>query len=283
MWELPWICPTLQKLSDCDSSPSKFEDKLQNFLYGSEYMKCRTDLQDDDLVWLVDSLDKVRFCIIHSCSLPQPAQALDRLSPFSAASRNCLRQLGRICKNRGVVPTSCTVSASTLILDEGPLTYDAFGDVYCGTLDGVKVRAMCLRGPSRDTGSKQVRFFHHCPLSQPSSKNPADPLQRRYNVETLEAPEHCTLVGCHHHALSVDLALDVWRRLVELRQEKPRCRPTWTCGFSFCHGHPTLTLIDSCLMSQRASTTFTLAMWFTEMSKGYVALLACDSSHIDAP
>ena len=73
MWELPWVCPTLQKLSNRYRSSSEFEDKLSSLLDGEEYLQCLTDLRGDDLTWLVDSLDKVRLDITHSCSPPKQA------------------------------------------------------------------------------------------------------------------------------------------------------------------------------------------------------------------
>ena len=63
----------LEKLSDRDRSSSEFMGKLSNLLYGEEYLRCVKDLQGDDLAWIVDSLDKVRLCIIHSRSPPKPA------------------------------------------------------------------------------------------------------------------------------------------------------------------------------------------------------------------
>ena len=57
----------LQALGRLNRSSSRFHDKLTNALYGEEYKGCVPGLQDDDLVWLVDYLDKVR----HPVGLPQ--------------------------------------------------------------------------------------------------------------------------------------------------------------------------------------------------------------------
>ena len=57
----------LQRLRHLDSSSSGFHDRLLNILYGQEYVRCVGDLQNDDLLWLVDYLDKV-----HSTSDPPP-------------------------------------------------------------------------------------------------------------------------------------------------------------------------------------------------------------------
>ena len=60
--------PTLQQLDLLDRSSPDFHDQLSNVLYGQEYQQCIPNLQGEDLVWLVDYLDKVR-CHI---ALPHP-------------------------------------------------------------------------------------------------------------------------------------------------------------------------------------------------------------------
>jgi len=50
----------LQELHRLDKSSPDFHDQLCNVLYGQEYVRCVPNLQGDDLVWLVDYLDKVR-------------------------------------------------------------------------------------------------------------------------------------------------------------------------------------------------------------------------------
>jgi len=52
--------PVLQELHRLDRSSPDFQGQLSRILYGQEYMRCVPDLQGDDLVWLVDYLDKVR-------------------------------------------------------------------------------------------------------------------------------------------------------------------------------------------------------------------------------
>jgi len=52
--------PALQQLHCLDRSSSDFQDKLNNILYGEDYVRCARNLQDDDLAWLVAYLDKVR-------------------------------------------------------------------------------------------------------------------------------------------------------------------------------------------------------------------------------
>jgi len=49
----------LEQLRRLDSFSSKFHDQLCNVLYGREYKQLVQNLQDDDLVWVVDYMDKV--------------------------------------------------------------------------------------------------------------------------------------------------------------------------------------------------------------------------------
>jgi hypothetical protein len=58
--------PTLQQLNRLNRSSSRFHDRLRSVLYGEEYKRCVLDIQGDDLVWLVDYLDKVRGRVVLS-------------------------------------------------------------------------------------------------------------------------------------------------------------------------------------------------------------------------
>ena len=51
--------PALQQLYHLDRSSPDFHDQLCNVFYESEYSQCVPNLVGDDLVWLVDYLDKV--------------------------------------------------------------------------------------------------------------------------------------------------------------------------------------------------------------------------------
>jgi tRNA (Thr-GGU) A37 N-methylase len=60
--------PVLQQLDRLDGSSSEFHDQLCNVLYGREYVQCVQNLEGDDVVWLIDYLDKVR----HHAAFPRP-------------------------------------------------------------------------------------------------------------------------------------------------------------------------------------------------------------------
>lgn len=51
----------LQRLRHLDRSSPEFHDRLKNVLYGKDYRGCVPKLQADDLVWLIEYLDKVRY------------------------------------------------------------------------------------------------------------------------------------------------------------------------------------------------------------------------------
>ena len=63
--------PALLQLYHLDKSLPDFHDKLCNVFYGRKYSQCVPDLQGDDLVWLVDYLDKVCHRITFSHSPPK--------------------------------------------------------------------------------------------------------------------------------------------------------------------------------------------------------------------
>jgi len=50
----------LKQLRRLDRSSSKFHDRISSILYGEEYKQWVPTIQGDDLVGLVDYLDKVR-------------------------------------------------------------------------------------------------------------------------------------------------------------------------------------------------------------------------------
>lgn len=52
--------PALQQLHNLNGSLSEFHDQLTNVLYGEEYRQCVPNLQGNDLMWLVEYLNKVR-------------------------------------------------------------------------------------------------------------------------------------------------------------------------------------------------------------------------------
>ena len=51
--------PALQQLHHLSKASPTFHDQLRNVLYGEEYRQCVPNLEGDNLVWLVDYLDKV--------------------------------------------------------------------------------------------------------------------------------------------------------------------------------------------------------------------------------
>jgi len=50
----------LKELRRLDKSSPRFRDQISDILHAEEYKQCVSDLQGDDLAWLVDYLDQVR-------------------------------------------------------------------------------------------------------------------------------------------------------------------------------------------------------------------------------
>ncbi|KAF9644868.1 kinase-like protein [Thelephora ganbajun] len=134
----------LEQLRRLNRSSSKFQDQVSNILYGQEYKQWAQGVQSDDLVGLVDYLDK----------------ALDALDPAGHGFRKCLRELRHICGARTILPTSYALSSSLLIISGQPVASGSSGDLYEGTLNGSKVCVKRVRVYSRDDPTKHTKTFY---------------------------------------------------------------------------------------------------------------------------
>jgi hypothetical protein len=63
----------LKQLDRLNNSLSGFHNELSNVLSWEDYKQCVPNLQNDDLVWLVEYLDRVRYRIAPPRPLLQPA------------------------------------------------------------------------------------------------------------------------------------------------------------------------------------------------------------------
>ena len=152
--------PALQKLHHLDRSSPSFNAQLSDVLYGEEYKECILGLQRDDLVWLVDYLDKVRRCAALLHSPLKPAQALDDIDSSKAAFRKCLRELRTICGTGTILPTSYTLSSHLLSVSPDPVALGGYGDVHEGTLNGSRVCVKRMRVYA-EHGSKEAAKVCH--------------------------------------------------------------------------------------------------------------------------
>ena len=152
--------PALQIFHHLFSSPD-FHDKLSNVLYGEEYVQCVSHLEGEDLIWLIDYLDKVRYhnFVALSHSSLKSAQALDRLDPFSPASRKCLRELRTICSTRVILPLSYALPSQPLQIDSIPFTSGGSGDVYKGTLNRSNVCVKRIRVYTEDVLQTAAKVY----------------------------------------------------------------------------------------------------------------------------
>jgi hypothetical protein len=140
----------LQQLQHLGRPSSEFHDQLGNVLYGEEYKQCVPDLQGDDLVWLVDYLDKVRCRIALPHSILKSGQALGGLDPASSSFRKCLRELRSICGARMILPTSYTLSPSLLNIGSQPVTSGDYSEAHEWTFKGSRIRVKRIRMYSKD-------------------------------------------------------------------------------------------------------------------------------------
>ncbi|KAF9646907.1 hypothetical protein BDM02DRAFT_2871174 [Thelephora ganbajun] len=135
--------PALQQLHCFDASSPNFYDQLYNLLCRQEYVQCIPNLKGDDLVWLVNYLDK----------------ALDDLDHSSVASQKCLRELRSICGTKAILPTSYTLSTDLLKIDPDPFVVGGFGDVYRGILNGSSLCIKRVRVYIKDNPQKAAKTF----------------------------------------------------------------------------------------------------------------------------
>ena len=78
-----------------------------------------------------------------------------------------MRELGRICASRKMLPESWIISPSDLILDEFPFTSAGFSDIFLGILNGLKVCVKRIRLYRGGTGYTEVRFSTTTHLANP--------------------------------------------------------------------------------------------------------------------
>ena len=55
----PPSSPALQQLNRLERASPDFHDQLYSVLYGEEYVQCEQTLEGDDLMWLIEYLNKV--------------------------------------------------------------------------------------------------------------------------------------------------------------------------------------------------------------------------------
>ena len=120
-------------------------------------------IQGDDIVWLVDYLDRVRRRTALPRSPLKPPQALDCLDSTSAGFRKCLRELRSTCGTGMVLPTSHTLLSSDLDIGHQPVASGSSADVYEGTLSDSKVCVKRIRAYSNDGPEKAIKV--HRPVT----------------------------------------------------------------------------------------------------------------------
>ena len=138
---------TLEELLHFEVSSPDFPQQLENALREQDCEQYALNLGANDLIRLVDYLDKVRRHIPRYRHPLKPPQALDALGPTSPGFRVCSRRLGLICGTRTVLPTSYTSPSSLLSVARGCSVPGGHGEVHQGNLGGSMVRVKRMRVP----------------------------------------------------------------------------------------------------------------------------------------
>ena len=147
--------PALQELHRLKGSSPNIHNQLSDVLYGEEYQQCVPILQGDDLVWLVDYLDKV----CHHIAIPTLCLSQRRLSIVSIL-KCCFPQVSmRTQKHmqRAILPTSYMLLSCILTIGSEPFASGGYGDVYEGTLHGLRICVKRMRVYIRDGPKKATK------------------------------------------------------------------------------------------------------------------------------
>jgi hypothetical protein len=240
----PPILPILQQLDRLSASSPGFQDQLSNILHGEEYFQCVRDLQGDDLVRLVDCLDKVcRRIALPTLRSSQRRLLMASIPPLPLPKRASVSSegyaaLGGYSQHR----TSFHLTFSMLVPSHSPRGVT----VICSREPSV-VRGFALHVFGFMNIHRRVpKFVTGCHFpSPPSPTRLTGLLPRGRSVETLNTPEHRTTPGCHSHSLPAYLRMDVWWAPTKLYRKEPRGKPTWTCRYPSCCVHSALTPVPS--------------------------------------
>jgi len=215
-----------------DKNSPQFQDQLTGLLHKEEFKDCIPELRDEDVVWLVEYLDKVRLFLfialyLHSANL---AQALDSLDPSGPTSRKCLRELGSICGTWGKLPPRYLLETSLAIPSTLPVASGGSGDVYEGLLDGSRV---CVRRPRIDAeesrSTKGVRYRSHRLSLLAFLTLPTDLPLRGSRMEAFDTPKHHSPPRHHSRTPPTHFRLDFWGETRAIYRRRPGHGPARSC------------------------------------------------------
>ena len=146
--------PILQDLHRPNLFSSDLRDKFSRTVWLSRYKRCMSNLQRDDLAWLVDYLDK----LCHRAALPHSPLSWCRL-PAVLQSRflNVACELRNLCGTGAALQISRTFLPSLLSIGPDPATPEGYGYVHEGTLNGSRVCIKHVRVYSTDAPQRVVQ------------------------------------------------------------------------------------------------------------------------------
>ncbi|KAF9789636.1 kinase-like domain-containing protein [Thelephora terrestris] len=119
----------LQHLYSLDTSSPDLLRYLYYLIQNDDEDQYLSSLQGSELTRLVDFLDG----------------ALDVIPITDDVSRRCLHKLQAICGRHKILPSSYNIPGDLTIIDDDPVAFGGFSDVWEGTYDGKKVCIKRLR------------------------------------------------------------------------------------------------------------------------------------------
>lgn len=217
----------LRQLLELDP-PSKFPDQFDTILRGKEYQQWVQVMQDDDVVKLVNCLDRVCGGVLRFCSHFKPPQALDVLDPASPSFRKCMRELRQICCTKTIFPSSHTFSPQDLNTGDRPFTSGGFSDVYEGALRGAKVCVKRIRVYPNSNPIRQAKVLRHVFSCLPLLKSAIGILPRGCSMETLGTQKRRSFSWNYHNSSPAYLGVDTRWRTYRVHTQRPGCGPCWS-------------------------------------------------------
>jgi hypothetical protein len=129
----------LKQLDRLNNSLSGFHDELSNVLSWEEYKQCVPNLQNGDLVWLVEYLDRVRHRIAPPHALCFSQRRLSMVSILAVPLSISVCTNSEAYAALGDTPKIVHAWSSTLDISLRPFAPGGSGDLYEGVLNGSRV------------------------------------------------------------------------------------------------------------------------------------------------
>ena len=153
----------LHRIYSLDTSSPDFLRYLYCLIQNDEEEQYLASLQGPELTRFVNFLDGVRTFSPASFKLiKQTVQVLGVAPVTDDVSRRCVHKLRTICSNHAILPSSYMISGDLVRVDNDPVAFGGFSDVWEGTHNGIKVCIKHLRVSQqiREAVEKVVSSIH---------------------------------------------------------------------------------------------------------------------------